>query len=703
MKTKILTGSMITVYALLNTPAFAEEVTLDPIVVSADFREEKLSETTNSVTVIGEEEIYDKASAPFEEVIGKAPNVNFTGVGSRAHHIQIRGIGERSQFKYPLNPSVGITIDGMDFSDTTLAVTLFDVNQIEVLKGPQGTTFGSNGMAGVINVQSNEPTRETEGHVEATVGNYNTKAFGLAVGGEISENLLGRFSIHKNTSDGFMENIYLGRDDTNNIDELAAKMQLRWFAADNHTIDFKFMHLDIDNGYNAFTLDNSRKSIADVPGNDEQKTNALLLKSTYDFGKSKLISSINWSDNDTLYVTDYDWAYPGYNINGGEQYDGYDSFDRNRKNLSIDVRFVSDEKGKIFNNTTDWTIGAYYQDRKHTLDNFYYYSEPGYAEYKELSTKYDTKATALYGQLDTVLTDKLTLITGLRVEKWDAQYSDHKLYVADYSPDTITEVSRDYDDTLYGGKIGLNYQVDKNTLIYTALSKGYKPGGVNVDPSVTDDLKTYETEELWNLEAGINSSHFDNKLYSRLNVFYAKRRDQQVDTSDQIGADYVEYLVNAGKSYNYGLESEIDYYPKDSLHLYSRIGLLQTEYDEFPTDPSLEGRGQPQAPNYQYNIGLNYNFAENWAFNTNIEGKDSYYFTNSTNQKINGYDIVNASLLYTRGNWSANIWVKNITDEDYPIKAFYWDNTSADGWDDPQVYVQYGSPRTFGLTVSYDF
>ena len=237
MKSKILTSSIIAAYALLNTPAFAEEATLDPIVVTADFREAKLSETTNSVTVIGEEEIYDKASAPFEEVIGKAPNVNFTGVGSRAHHIQIRGIGERSQFKYPLNPSVGIMVDGMDFSDNMLGVTLFDVQQIEVLRGPQGTTFGANGMAGVINVQSNEPTRETEGHIEATVGNYNTKTFGLAVGGEISENLLGRFSIHKNTNDGFMENIYLGKDDTNNIDELAEKMQLRCFAADNNTID----------------------------------------------------------------------------------------------------------------------------------------------------------------------------------------------------------------------------------------------------------------------------------------------------------------------------------------------------------------------------------------------------------------------------------------------------------------------------------
>ena len=187
MKSKILTGSIIATYALLNTPAFAEEATLDPIVVTADFREKTLSETTNSVSVIGEEEIYEKASAAFEEVIGKTPNVNFTSGGSRAHHIQIRGIGERSQFQYPLNPSVGLMLMVWILVIVHLRLHLFDVKQIEVLRGPQGTTFGANGMAGVINVESNEPTKETEGHVEATVGNYNTKAFGAAVGGTLIE------------------------------------------------------------------------------------------------------------------------------------------------------------------------------------------------------------------------------------------------------------------------------------------------------------------------------------------------------------------------------------------------------------------------------------------------------------------------------------------------------------------------------------
>jgi outer membrane receptor protein involved in Fe transport len=503
------------------------------------------------------------------------------------------------------------------------------------------------------------------------------------------------------------------------------------------------MHLDIDNGYDGWTLDNSRVSHSDFIGKDTQLTNAFSLKSTYEFGsKMKLISSLDWSDTDSLYAYDNDWTAAGdiiddevyindfgETVNGIEQYISGDSYDRSRKNVSIDVRLVSDKDGKIFNGTTDWTVGVYHQDRKHTLHRFTDYYENNYwgpwDESTDLRTEYDTKSTALYGQLDSELNDKLTLITGLRVENWKANYSDNQIYTI-YEPDYYageypSSVNIDYDEVLYGGKIGLNYQQDEDTLMYMALSKGYKPGGVNIEVILGDEYKTYETEALWNLEAGINSSHFDNKLTSRLNFFYAKRKDQQIDTSVQIVEDFFEYISNAAKSHNYGVESELDYYHTDSLHLYSRIGLLQTEFDEHnynEDDPyinNLEGREQAQSPNYQFNIGLNYNFMTNWRFNTNVEGKGSYYFSNSHNEKISSYAIGNAALSYAGDNWSVNLWVRNITDKDYAVKAYYFDNKISNpdvplddetydyNWDQPEVFIQKGAPRTFGLTIAYDF
>jgi len=689
MKSKILTVSVIASYALLSTSTstYAEEITtLDPIVVSADFRETKLSQTTNSVTIIGEDEIYDKASESFIEVLAATPNVNFSSGASKAKYIQIRGIGERSQYETPINPSVGLIVDGIDFSNSTLGVGMFDVQQIEVLRGPQGTTFGANGLAGVVSLQSNEPTKETEGHLEATIGDYNTKAFGAAIGGTLIEDtLLGRISVYKNTSDGYMDNSYLGSDDTQDIDELTVKTQLRWFAADNHTIDLNYMHIDVDNGYDAFTLDNSWNSHSDQPGQDKQKTDAFALKSTYEFTKMKLVSKLSHSDSDLTYSYDEDWSYVGEFDPSLWPYMGFDQYDRDQKQTDIDVRLISDEDGRIFGGKTDWTIGAYAKKFEEDLNR---YHPTDYGAEVNFDSNYESKNIALYGQLDTHIDDKLTLVTGLRVEYWEADYSDS------HAQDIDT------DETMVGGKIGLNYAYNNTTLLFTNLSRGYKPGGVNAGSTLSPEDKTFDTETLWNLEAGVNSSHFDNSLKSRLNLFYGKRDDMQVKLYDLAGHSFTDYLSNASKGNYYGLESQLDYYPNDTLHLYTSVGLLQSEFDDYT--PELDGRAPAQSPEYQYNIGLDYIFAEAWTFKTNVEGRGSYYFSNTHNQKSDSYALLNSSLEYTNGSFSTTVWARNITDKEYDVRGFYFPNNPGNGYID-ELYTQKGTPRTVGVTVAYDF
>lgn len=686
MNTKLLPLSLIAALALQS--AYAEStVELDPIVVSSDFREKKLSETNNAVTVISEDQLYDKASQAFIDVLATAPNVNFTAGASKAKYIQIRGIGERSQFETPINPSVGLMVDGIDLSYTTLGATLFDVKQIEVLRGPQGTTFGANGLAGVVSVESNAPTKETEGHIEATIGNYNTKAIGAAVGGEISENLLGRFSIYKNTSDGFIKNSYLNREDTNNIDELAAKAQLKWFISDNHTIDLNLMHVDVDNGYDAFSLDNSRTTHSDQPGRDTQKTDALSLKSTYDLDSMRLISKLSYLQSDLIYSYDEDWSYVGEFDASLWPYMGFDQYKRDIKQGDIDIRALSTASSRLFSDTTDWTLGVYAKQFEEAMDRFH---PTDYGAELYFDSNYKTKNKAIYAQLDSHLNDRLTLISGLRVEKWEADYSDsHDIIIAN-------------DETMVGGKIGLNYQHNDTLLYYTTLSKGYKPGGVNAGVDLAPEDKIFETETLWNLEAGVNSSHLNNTLTSRLNLFYGKRKDMQVKHYDPNFHSFTDYLSNASKGTYYGLESQLDYIPVQTLHLYASFGLLKAEFDEYENRPDLEGRAPAQSPKYQYNIGLDYFITDNWKFSTNLEGRGSYYFSNTHDQKSDAYQLLNASLEYMYGNWSAVLWAKNITDAEYQVRGFYFANNPENGYID-ELYIQQGNPRTFGLTLSYDF
>ena len=530
---------------------------------------------------------------------------------------------------------------------------MFDVKQIEVLRGPQGTTFGANGMAGVVNMQSNEPTDEPEGHLEATVGNYNTKAYGAAFGGSIIKDTLeGRVSVYKNTSDGYMKNSFLNRDDTQNIDELTAKLQLRWYASDNHTVDFNFIHLDVDNGYDAFTFDNSDTSHADEPGTDAQKTNAFAIKSTYQVNEAMhLVSSVSHSQSDVTYSFDEDWSFVGEFDESLYPYSSFDEYLRDRAQTDIDVRLVSDEEGRIFGGSTDWTVGAYYKDYNEDYTrNYTYLDAPFMYDYK-------TKNKAIYGQLDSALNDKLTLVSGLRVEAWDAEYADSD------------SVAIDTDEVLVGGKIGLNYQSSSNVLYYGYLSKGYKPGGVNADNSLSPEAKEFKTENLWNLEAGVNSNYFDNTVINRFNVFYGKRKDQQVNSSvvtprEDGSTSFVAYLANAAESTYYGIESQIDWYPNENIHFFSSIGLLDSEFDEYvdpnPSAFDVNGRAPAQSPRVQYNFGFDVAFADGFIFKTNVEGKSSYYFSNRHNEKADAYALFNSSLEYTNGSWSAVVWVRNI-------------------------------------------
>ena len=695
MNTHVFHISIVTASMLLHSSAFAVEE-LDPIVISADFREVKLSQTSNALTVIGEEKLYDKASLPLVEVLGSTANVNFSAGASKAKYVQIRGIGERSQFTTPINPSVGINLDGIDFSKNALGLSMFDVKQIEVLRGPQGTTFGSNGLAGVINVTSNEPTKETEGHIEATMGNYNTKAFGAAVGGSLIEDkLLGRVSVYKNKSDGYMNNSFLKREDTNNINELATKAQLRWLATDEHTLDLNLIHTDVNNGYDAFTFDNSRNSHADQPGKDTQTTNAFALTSTSQINsKMHLVAKLSKSRSDSEYAYDEDWSYNGEFDAGLFPYSSFDQYLREQEQTDMDVRLISDEDGRIFNNSTAWTIGAYYRDQNEQLTrNYTYLANPFTSDYR-------TDTLAMYGQLDSKITDKLTLTTGLRLEQWKANYTDS---------DAVNIKTK---ETLSGGKIGVDYQADENKLFYLSLAKGYKPGGVNADNSLSTDARTYETETLWNLDAGLNSKHLDNQLTSRLNFFYGKRKEQQVNSSavtirDDGSTAFTGYLANAAKGTYYGLESELDYYPTDALHLYTSVGLLKSKFNDYtdpnPTALNVNGRAPAQSPSYQYNIGGDVMISDTLTLKANVEGRGAYYFSNRHNAKSEAYKLFNSSLEYYNNDWTATLWARNLADADYQTRGFgSFGNNPGNGYT-TELYTQQGMPRTFGLTVSRDF
>lgn len=684
---------------LLSSIAFAEatEIDLPSMVVSADFRPSLAQQTPVSLTTIDSDLIESRGAQHIEDILNLAPNVNVSSGASRGQYFQIRGIGERSQFAAPINPSVGLIIDGIDFSRTGGAATLFDIEQVEILRGPQGTRYGTNALAGVINMQSKQASDELEVHIETGIAEYNTHNVGIAVGGPlVDDKLLGRFSLHTYQSDGYIDNDFLDRDNTQDRDEITARGQLEWLASDNLVVDLNILHLDIDNGYDAFTFDNSRNTLTDEPGQDKQRTNAFALKIDWRASDAvQLQSTISYVKSDVVYSYDADWRNVPFNtpLIPAFSYNGFEEFKRKRENYSVELRALSNENGWLFNNSTEWAVGLYYLEQDEELDQN---SDFGVFGTTLLENEYDTKNTAIFGQLDSHLDDKLTLISGLRIEYFEADYQDSNALEIDTS------------EVLFGGKLGLNYQASDDQLLYTSLSRGYKSGGVNTDASITPNQRDFDTEYLWSLEAGIKSSWLNGELNTNIAIFYALRRDAQVKSSLQVGPAFIDFQANAAKGKNIGIEADVDWLVNDQWRVFAAVGLLDATFDEYDNPDLLadgikiSGRRQAHAPAYQFNIASEFYFAQNWTFRANIEGKDEFYFSNSHNAKSSSYALVNSSIDYRNGDWKVTLWGKNLFDKEYATRGFFFGNDPVIAYAD-RNYIQKGDPRVIGLSVSYDY
>jgi len=696
MKYKFLPAA---IAAVLSTHAFADtsEVELPSMIVSADFRPNTAQETPISLTTIDSETIESRGAQHIEDILNLAPNVNVSSGASRGQYFQIRGIGERSEFKAPLNPSVGLYIDGIDLSRSGGAATLFDIDQVEILRGPQGTLYGANALAGVINLQSKQPTEDLEVHVETGIADYNTRNVGVAVGGALIENtLLGRMSVYSHQSDGFMDNTFLGRDDTQERDEITARGHLKWLVDKDLTLDLNLLHIDIDNGYDAFTFDNSRNSIADQPGKDAQKTDAFALKSDWRASdKVQLQSTITYSQSDLEYSYDDDWSNPIYDpING---YSGFDEYLRERENYSFEGRALSNENGKMFNNTTDWTIGFYHASQKQDLARKYFDNDTP-AVYP-FSNAYDTLNTSIFGQLDTALTEKLTLISGLRIENWQAKYNDSE------------GLNKETDEVLFGGKLGLEYQAQPDHMLFTTLSRGYKAGGINTEPKLTNDLRSFNSEYSWTIEAGMKSSWLENALITNITTFYTLRKDAQIKSSIQdpiaVGK-FIDYFVNAEKVTNIGIEADFDWLINSQWRVLGSVGLLDAVLDDYENPKLLaqgitvSGRRIAHAPAYQFSLGGEYYVTNNWTLRANIEGKDEFYFSNSHNSKSNSYVLLNSSIDYKKGDWKVSLWGRNLLDKDYDTRGFFFGIDPSAGYAD-KTYTQKGDPRVVGVNLTWDY
>ena len=681
----------IVIFAITGASALANAEPIPEIIVTADFRQHTTMETPGSVTVVTGEAIKSRAAQHFEDIILSIPNVNYAGGTNRARFFQIRGIGERSQFVDPVNPSVGVLIDDVDFSGAGTIATLMDVRQVEVLRGPQGTRYGANALAGLINIATNNPVDEFELALKLSLATYNSRTFGLMLNNPLTENLQGRLVIESHKSDGYIENDFHRSDDTNGRDEFTLRGKLAWQLQDNWHLGMTLARVKVDNGYDAFSLDNTRHTLSDEPGFDTQDSRYLSLKSQWQFNTLVLEALLNRADSDIDYGYDEDWTYTGFHVDG---YTATDAYLRERETTSAEFRLVSTEEASWFGGTTDWVVGLYLLLSDESLHRSYTYLPGDFFSDNDFDTR------AVFAQLDTRLTDTLILHTGLRFEQREAAYKD-SLGVA-FSPD----------DNLWGGRVALEYLISDNTMTYASIARGYKAGGFNTDGSLDADLRTFDEEYLIEYEAGIKMLLASGRVQLQVAAFYDARHDQQIKNTiarqrDDKSTGFIDYNDNAARGTNKGIELDISYQLSDAFRVTGNLGWLRARFDQFSYATKngvvdLGGRDQAHAPRYMYSLSLQYERGP-WFASLTTDGKDAFYFSDRHSVKSDRYGLYHASVGHAADWGKVTLWARNLTDEDYTIRAFgsFGNNPRKEYVTEP--YFQYGEPRIVGVTAEFDF
>lgn len=728
---------------------------IEEIVVTAQKRSESLQSVPVSITAMTASQLAEVKMDSPSDLVTQVPNLQVNGiVGEASPVFSLRGV---SMFDYSLSQSspVASYIDEVYKGNFVLfGVEMYDLERIEVLRGPQGTLYGKNTTGGAINFITHKPGFETEGYVKAGVGNYNRKeAEGAVQTAIIDDHLAARVAFSYTKADGWFKNVLAGHPDLEGVDQYGIRASfllkvneslsatLRWSMSRQNPQNYGIYAIAIPpadgvtSGVGGVYYRTTTGNFGDPALANDQIAQNYTPKRHQDNSAVEL--TVNWDVSDALAVTSITSWDDGslFNPEGtdGAPIDIFKiPYTGKTKQMTQDLRLTSRGNGPF-----SFIAGAYYQREKifNSTEN-QFFGDPLYDVTGDgQMTAQDCIDSGFYGcrfynQFDQLrntwavytddsyaFNDQWKLRGGLRYNHDNATQDnafaevrsvlEEPLFriIPDPTTSTAATARQDIHNSAWTGRLGLDYTPSKDVLLYGNLSRGYRSGAFNAqfffDPS---EFTAVKPETVDAVEVGFKTAWAGGTLQLDGAVFnYSYKNQQMID----VQSSGHQPLINLGKSTIRGGELELVARPITSLTVRAGLGILDAKVDQGLINngtQDISGKQLPNAPKVSSTLAGDWDVVRTGDWRVTMHGDLSYsasqYFEPANVPAIRqgGYTLVNArlSLHNNAGHWEAAIWGRNLGDK-FALTAGA--NLASLGY----YYTHRNQPRMFGLEASYHF
>ena len=741
----VLLSSMPLAWAQDAAPATASPATnattLDSVKVTARKREETLQDVPVAVTAFTPETLDKLNIKDLGDLDAQVPNLTVYAARGSTSTVTayIRGVGQADPL-WGVDPGVGIYLDDVYIARPQGALLdVFDVERIEVLRGPQGTLYGKNTIGGAIKYISRGLPQETTGFASVTVGNYNQLDVKAALGGEIGgkdSGLRGRVSVASMNRDGFGTNTYTGQE-VSDKEINAMRMQLGAYSQDDFDVQFAFDYMDDQSGVRGAKMLAANPLAPAYPPTSDRYDIRSGMKNVNDTQMKGASVTVNWRPND-------DWAFKYVAAKRESDTETNIDFDTTPRTL-VDVRaFYSDSQvSQEFQVNYDGggrargVMGLYWFNGDaggQVLNHFWNpllgngLTNPLFGDTQGVV---NTKSIALYADWTFDLTERLKLDIGGR---WtdedkhafalnqfytDATFTSLSLLTtlglsgADFGPD-----GKKVNFKNFSPKVSLDYQITPDIMVYGLASRGFKSGGFNIRANTKALPRTgnpFDDESVDSFEIGSKMSFLDQRLFLNLSAFHNVYKDIQLSVFTTYplpggGLGFLGDFTNAGKGTVNGFEAEYQWLPNEHWLISGNLAWLDAKYDEFMTE--LPNGSKVDIANTQYftnapefSGALNVEYRTDLANGGNLSARVGYSYQSevwpttdlSPLIRQEGYGLVNAGVIWKVNDaWSLSLQGTNLADEEYRTTGY---NIAAYG----VLTGFYGPPRQYSLTARYDF